>query len=118
MKKKNSTRAVNLLTLIPVRNIEWERNQEGLITLLKPKFRHPFLVKNLLPRIKRPFYKINLDDVGSFFWDNCDGSRTIKEIANLQWEKFGDRVEPLYERIALFIQTLEKNRFVRLNKPD
>lgn len=118
MNKKKSTSAVNLLTLIPVRNMEWERNQDGLITLLKPKFRHPLLAKYLLPRMKRPFYKVNLDEIGSFFWENCDGSRSIKDLANLQKEKFGGEVDPLYDRIAIFIHTLEKNRFIQLKKPN
>ena len=118
MRKKKFDGDVNLLELIPVKYIQWERNQDGLITLFKPKYRHPFLIKHLVPRLKRPLYKINLDEIGSYFWGNCDGSRTIKEIAVLQKEKFGEKVEPLYNRIALFIRTLEKNRFIQLKKPD
>lgn len=103
---------INLLELIPVKNIEWEKTEEGLIVLLKPKFTHPFFKKHILPRLKHPFYKVKLDDVGSFVWEWCDGKKTVKEIARGLKEKFGEKVEPLHNRLALYLQNLEKNRFI------
>ena len=105
---------VNLLKLIPIRNVKWETKEDGCVVLLKPKFRHPFLVKLLLTRMKRPHFKVRLDEIGSFFWLNCDGTRTVYEIAELHKKKFGEKVEPLHERIALFLASLEKNRFILL----
>jgi len=103
---------VNLLELIPVKNIKWEKKEDGLIVLLKPKFKHPFFKKHILPRLKYPFYKVKLDDVGSFVWEWCDGKKTVKEIAQGLKEEFGEKVEPLYNRLALFLQNLEKNHFI------
>lgn len=113
MKNKNKeSPEFNLLELIPVKNIEWEETEEGLICLLKPKFQLPIIKKHLLPRLKHPYYKINFDKIGSQFWKNCDGVRTVEEIAKLMKETLGDEVEPLYERITLFLQSLEKNKFI------
>ena len=112
MTKEKEERTINLLDLIPVRKIEWEKREEGLVELLKPKFKHPFLKKHLLPHIKRPHYRIKLDSVGSFIWDLCDGNRSVKEIAKSLKAEFGDKVEPLYDRLALFLHSLEKNRFI------
>jgi len=103
---------INLLELIPVKNMQWEKKEDGLIVLLKPKFKHPFFKKHILPRLKYPFYKVKLDDVGSFVWERCDGKKTVKEIAHGLKEEFGEKVEPLYNRLALFLQNLEKNRFI------
>ncbi|MGD9347025.1 MAG: PqqD family protein [Candidatus Aminicenantes bacterium] len=103
---------LNLLELVPVKNIEWKRTEEGLICLLKPKFQLPILKKHLLPRLKHPYYTINLDRIGTLFWESCDGIRTVKEIANRMKNSLGDEVEPLYERITLFLQKLEKNKFI------
>lgn len=89
------------------------RTEEGLICLLKPKFQLPILKKLILPRLKHPHYKINLDKIGSLFWENCDGVRNVEEIAKRMKAALGDEVEPLYERITLFLQSLEKNRFIR-----
>lgn len=112
-KKTKQSPELNLLELIPEKNIEWMRTEEGLICLLKPKFQLPILKKHILPRLKHPHYKINLDKIGSLFWENCDGVRNVEEIAKRMKAALGDEVEPLYERITLFLQSLEKNRFIR-----
>ena len=111
--KKNGLEGlkINLLDLIPVRNIKWEK-KEDLIVLLKPKFKHPFLRKHILPRLKNPYFKIRLDPVGSFIWELCNGSLPVRELAKSLKDKFGDEVEPLYDRLALFLQSLEKNHFI------
>jgi hypothetical protein len=111
--KTNKSQELNLLELVPVKNIEWKETEEGLICLLKPKFQLLFLKKHILPRIKNPYYKINLDKIGSYFWESCDGKRTVEEIAGRMKNELGDEVEPLYDRITLFLQSLEKNKFIR-----
>ena len=117
MKTKSSAqREVNLLQLIPEKNIGWEKDSEGLVVLLKPKFQHPFLQKHVLPKLKRPHYKVKLDEIGSFLWIHCDGLLTVQNIADRMAKHFGDKVEPLYERIGLFLQSLEKNKFIRLKE--
>lgn len=93
--------------------MKWNKTEEGLVCLLKPKFQLPMLQKYLLPRLKHPYYKISLDKIGSEFWKNCDGIRTVEEIAKHMQNSLGDDVEPLYERITLFLQSLEKNKFIR-----
>ena len=103
---------VNLLQLIPGQNIQAEKTEDGLYVLLKPKYRHPWMVKHILPRLKSPHYKIKLDDIGSFIWGLCDGRKTVKEIGGKLKEQFGDKVEPLYERLGAFFQNLEKNKFI------
>ncbi len=112
-REKDEKRKVNLLDLIPVRNINWKKEEDELIVLLQPKFKNPFLAKHLLPRLKNPYYKIRLDDVGSFLWERCDGILTVKELANCMKDRFGDKIEPLYDRIALFLQSLERNHLIK-----
>ena len=70
------------------------------------------MVKHVLPRLKSQHYKIRLDDIGSFIWDLCDGRKTVQEIGEQLKDKFGDKVEPLYERLGAFFQNLEKNKFI------
>ena len=110
--RKLNAKEINLLDLIPARNLQSEKNAEGLYTLLKPKFSHPLLVKHLLPRLKRPHFKVKLDEIGSFIWNLCDGKNTVKEIGLRLKDEFGERVEPLYERLGFFFHSLEKNRFI------
>jgi len=103
---------INLLDLIPVRNIKWEKKEDGLIDLLKPKFELALLRKYVLPRLKSPYFKIKLDHVGSFIWEHCDGSLRVKDVAKNLKDKFGEDVEPLYDRLALFLKNLEKNHLI------
>ncbi len=113
MKKRGVTEpAINLLDLIPVRNIKWEKKEDGLVVLLKPKFELALLRKYVLPRMKKPYFKIKLDHVGSFIWEHCDGCIQVKELAKSLEDKFGKEVEPLYDRLTLFLQSLEKNRLI------
>ena len=107
---------LNLLDLVPVHNIDWEQEGDGLVSLLKPKIQIPFLAKLLLHRMKRPYYKIKLDEIGSHFWEHCNGRNSIAEIAALQEQKFGDKVVPVYERIGKFLQTLEHHKFITLKQ--
>ncbi|MFQ6069512.1 MAG: PqqD family protein [Candidatus Aminicenantales bacterium] len=110
--KEEIDKGVNLLELIPVRNIKWKKRENGLIVLLKPKFSHPLLQQYLLPRMKRPYFTIRLDEVGSFVWEQCDGRLTVREVGERLREKFGERIEPLYDRLAFFLQSMEKNKFI------
>ncbi len=113
MKKRGEEKPeINLLDLIPVKNIDWEKQDDGLIVLLKPKFTHPFFKKHVLPRLKNPFYRVKLDDVGSFIWEQCDGKTFVKHLAQSLKEEFGEKIEPLYDRLALFLQHLERNHFI------
>ncbi len=111
-KRKPAQTPLNLLELVPVQNIDWKKEQSGLIVLLKPKFQHPLLQKHVLPRLKNPYYRIKLDSVGSFLWEKCDGKTTVRELGQKLKHQFGDDVKPIYDRMALFLQSLEKNRFI------
>ncbi len=117
-RKKGIEEQINLLELVPIRNIGWKKSDEGLTVLLKPKVKNPFLAKHIIPRLKNPYYRIRLDDVGSFIWEQCNGIQTVKEIADSLSEKFGDKVEPVYDRLALFLQSLERNRFILYREKD
>lgn len=109
---------INLLELIPVRTVKWEEGENEEVRLLKPKFKNAFLVKHLLPRLRRPHYKIKLDPVGSHFWKKCDGTTSVKTLGHLLHNEFGEEIEPLYDRLSLFLQHLERNGFIEYkNKP-
>jgi len=106
--------APNLLDLCPVRLVETERSPEDLAVLLRPKFTWGPAARWLLPRIRRPFYKVKLDEIGTFVWDRLDGETTVGHVADAAREHFGERIEPVYERLRLFLQELETGQFIRI----
>lgn len=62
---------------------------------------------------KRPKYSyIELDEFGTFVWQQIDGKRTIYDICMLIRDKFGEAAEPLFERATQFFQILRKNAFI------
>ena len=111
--KKGTGTEINLLELIPVRSVDWIKDEEGKIILLKPKYKSPFIKKHLLPRMKKPNFKVNLDEIGSYLWILIDGEKNVDQIAQLFKKQFGERVEPLYDRLSKFLMNLEKNRFIK-----
>jgi hypothetical protein len=113
--KTRTSQPINLLDLKPLRNLAWETCENGLIVLLVPKFKNRYLVKWLVPHLAKPNFRVKLDAFGSFVWSHCDGNTTIAEMGEKMRAKFGETVEPLYDRIAQFIQKLEREKFLRLN---
>ena len=115
-KKKKEVQPVNLLTLIPERNARFEEQENGKITLLKPRFKTAWIQQRMSRIMKHPDYKIHLDDVGSFVWKQMDGFRNVEEIGRRLKETFGEKVEPVYDRLGEFLAILDRNKFIRLRQ--
>ena len=95
---------VNLLDLTPVQRVAWGENDDGTVYLKKPKARSTWL-KLLIKKLgKRPFIHIHLDDYGSHVWHECDGRHRVEQIGESLRQAFGQSIEPVYERLGVFIQ--------------
>ena len=55
---------------------------------------------------------IHLEEFGSFIWPLIDGKTDIHEIGEKVQEHFGDKAEPLYDRLAQYFQILENYGFI------
>jgi hypothetical protein len=55
---------------------------------------------------------IHLEEFGSFIWPLIDGKTDIHEIGEKVQEHFGDKANPLYERLSVYFKTLESYGFV------
>ena len=73
-----------------------------------------FLAQKILKKPK--VSQIHLDEMGNFVWPLIDGTRTVYEIAQLVKEEFGEKAEPLYERLVQYIQTLENYGFIEVRE--
>jgi hypothetical protein len=114
-KKKDEFAGMNLLELIPVRNFEYVVQDDGKVTLLIPKFRGKILGKYLQPYIKRKYYKVKLDILGSFVWNHCDGRSSVNEIVAKMKTQFGDEAEPADDRVAKFLRHLYRADCVKFS---
>ena len=62
--------------------------------------------------------KIDLDKLGSCVWKSIDGKRSVLEIGDIIRTEFGEDAEPIYERLATYINILRNNKFVTLAKEE
>ncbi len=111
-KKTRPTPDVNLLELVPEQLVDSTRDDEGIITILGPRFKTGFMKKLVGSRLKSPYFKIALDDIGTTVWENIDGTQNIGKISDILKEKFGEKIEPVNDRLAMFFTQLEMSRFI------
>ena len=103
----------NYLENKPKRNpvLNFTTDDNGVVTLE---------VENtgVVNRIFQKFFKkpkityVHLDETGSFIWPYLDGEMTITELGVIVKEHFGEKAEPLYERLANYISILESYHFI------
>ena len=113
MSKKNSK---NYLEFVPVRQIgRFSEDENGVITLeIENKGVFNRVAQKLLKKPKISY--IHLDEMGSFVWPLIDGERNITDIGVFVKEHFGDKAEPLYERLAKYFKVLESYGFIKFKK--
>ncbi len=109
--------------ILAIPRCETERDGEGHIVLLKPRFGWGPLKKLLLPRLKSPYVRITLDDLGTFAWEHLDGTRTLGQVAELLAERFKDPVTGLplpnaLDRLWRFVIQLHRHGLVELAAPE
>lgn len=117
--KKKSKQLNNYLNYIPIHNEEFpfQSDEEGKITIFVEN-------KGIFNRIaqfalKKPkVSQIHLDEMGNFIWSLIDGNKNIYEIAELVKEEFGEKAEPLYNRLVQYMKNLENYGFVKMIKKD
>jgi len=116
--------APNIIEMIPQRNPDFyyhalkedevkPKLKAGWITISIPRF---------LGRLGQGFcrvagltqhFNLNLDDYGTFVWLSLDGKKNVHQLGVELREKFGEKVEPLYQRLAHFLSLLERNKLIR-----
>ena len=106
----------NYLDFIPFKNkdIIYSSDGKGRVTIdIKNKGIFNMIAHKFF---RRPGYThIHLDDMGSFIWPFIDGKNTVYDIGLLVREHFGENAEPVYERLVLYMRTLESYGFIRIS---
>lgn len=113
----NKQKGDNLLDFIPVRNekILFSADENGKVTLeIENKGLFNKIAQKLFKKPKISY--VHLDDMGSFIWPVIDGKKDICEIGKEVKEHFGEKAEPLYERLCKYIKILKSYGFIHLNK--
>lgn len=105
--KKNE----NYLERIPARKdgVLWSE-KDGIVTLETENKGAMNRILQIL--IKKPKVSyIHLDEIGSFVWTVMDGKKDIIKLGEKVKDRFGEKSEPLYERLVKYFQILESYGF-------
>ena len=114
MMKKNKTGvSENYLERKPSRPvvISWSVDEKGIVTL---DIENTGVFNRIAQKIlKKPkVTHIHLDKTGSFVWPLLDGEKTIIELGKDVGAEFGEKANPLYERLAKYFQILDSYHFI------
>lgn len=108
---KKKKEEINLLELTPVREKQFETGEDGLVTILIPKFKRQFF-QNLIPKNRSRDFKINFDELGTAVWNEIDGNKNVGDIVIELGEKLGEKIQPAEERITKFLTQLNSHKFI------
>ena len=90
-------------------NIEYKVDENRIVTILE-KQDHKIQRFFRKLKFKIPLYKeIDFDEISSEVFTQIDGIKTVKEIGECLEVKFGDKVNPLYERLLVFLNHIYVN---------
>lgn len=113
MKKKKVSASENYLERKPKRSdkISWSTDKKGIVTL---DIENTGIMNRIAQKLlyKPKVTHIHLDEMGSFVWPLLDGEKNIIELGEYVKEEFGEKAEPLYERLAKFFEILDSYHFV------
>lgn len=96
---------------------DWKVGEDGLVTLSIEN-------KGVMNTIMQKFFRkprisyVHLDETGSYIWQQLDGKTNVAGIAEAVRAHFGEKAEPLYERLLKFFEIVESYDFIFWLKPD
>ena len=115
-RKKKEFSDINYLELTPHHLFDHVIEENGKVSVMIPRFTNKLLVKTLSPMLKSPFVKTKFDEFGSQVWLEIDGMKKVQDISVSLRQKFGQKIEPVEERLTRFLTQLYNYKFVSFNE--
>ncbi|MGD0710748.1 MAG: PqqD family protein [Bacteroidales bacterium] len=109
--RRKILKKTSMLYLTPFRKIEHRVEEDGNITLLYPKFKNSKVSKYMLGR-KSPYIQLKLDELGTASWLMMDGKTRVEKIALELSDKFGEKINPVHDRLGKFLSQLYNNKYI------
>lgn len=110
--KKKIDKNQNLLRLTPKIKVEFEKIDDSKIRLRIPRFKSAFAQKYLIPKFISKKIVSDLDEFGSVCLQLIDTKRTVEEIAIEMRKSFGERIEPVHERVTVYLYNMYRADFI------
>ena len=109
--RRTKLKNINYLDLTPIRLAQEEVANNSVIILM-PKFTSSFARKYIIPKLKSPNVKLKLDKLAIATWLLIDGKKTVTEIADKLFQKFGNQIQPVEQRLTTFLTLLYEQRLI------
>lgn len=90
---------------------EWYTDEKDLVHIKVPKFETNIGKKFCSLLRKEQIMIADMDELGSFVWKHCDGTKTVSDILEVLKKKFPDQKE-IDQRLFLFIQQMGQLRYL------
>jgi hypothetical protein len=109
-----------VMTLRPGRNslLTWEKQPGGETILVVPANESvPKITRMMAKWLKTPVErKVELDEVGSFVWDLCDGVHTVESIVQKTGRHYKMNRREAEVSVTMFLQMLHERKFIGFYK--
>jgi len=103
--------------VVPNRQLRVERNAEGTVTLYAP-FHAAAFVERIARWLGAPARageaKVELDEVGSFVWNLCDGQRNVREMVACLADKYKLNRKEAEASLTEFLRSLAGRNLVAI----
>ncbi|HNX06518.1 MAG TPA: PqqD family protein [Bacteroidales bacterium] len=110
-KRRNLLKQLNYLEATPIRKCAFETAENGLITLVIPKFKNE-KVNNYLLSPRKRFFRIALDELGTSVWMHIDGTKKVMEICKQVYDIYGEKIMPVDQRVTRFLTMLYEGKYI------
>jgi hypothetical protein len=109
-----------VMTLRPGRNslLTWEKREGGETILTVPQNDRVSLITRAMARwLQVPTErKVELDEVGSYVWELCDGTRTVETIVQQTGKQYKLNRREAEVSVTMFLQMLHERNFIGFYK--
>jgi len=112
VRERRILKEANYLDLNPKVRYQHSTDENGIVTVLIPKFKTELFLKLLIPKRRSPHFRAKLDELGSAVWLEIDGKKNVAEVCNQLFLRFGPRIEPVTDRITKFLTSLYRQGLI------
>lgn len=108
---RQNLKPLDIFELRPKQLYPSELVEKGKVVVLVPEPQSK-LVEWFLPKKNKAHTRVKLDLLGSFVWDSCDGTMTVRDIADKMKQEYGAFAEPVDTKVSSYIKWLHTHRFI------
>ncbi|MDF2880763.1 MAG: hypothetical protein K0R54_1320 [Clostridiaceae bacterium] len=113
--KKEQKKEDNFLLYVPAKkHTDWEV-KNGKVYLI---FHHNKSIEKFMRwLVKKPYVSdVELDDMGSEVWKSIDGKTSVYEIGEKLLKQFGEKCDPVYDRLIMYLRYLNRKGWVSFDR--